>query len=85
MGIISWIILGLIAGFIASKIVNKQGQGFWLDIALGIIGALVGGFLFDLFGASGVSGLNIYSMIVAIVGSVVVLSIYNALTGRRRA
>jgi uncharacterized membrane protein YeaQ/YmgE (transglycosylase-associated protein family) len=85
MGIISWIILGLIAGFIASKIVNKQGQGFWLDIALGIIGALVGGFLFDLFGASGVSGLNIYSMIVAIVGSVVVLAIYNALTGRRRA
>ncbi|HEY1362919.1 MAG TPA: GlsB/YeaQ/YmgE family stress response membrane protein [Xanthobacteraceae bacterium] len=85
MGIISWIILGLIAGFIASKIVDKQGQGFWLDIALGIIGALVGGFLFDFFGASGVTGLNIYSMIVAIVGAVVVLLIYNAMTGRRRA
>jgi len=85
MGIISWIILGLIAGFIASKIVDKRGQGFWLDIALGIIGALVGGFLFDLFGASGVSGLNIYSMIVAVVGAVVVLLIYNALTGRQRA
>ena len=52
MGIISWIILGLIAGFVGSKIVNRQGQGFWLDIALGIVGALVGGFLFDLFGAS---------------------------------
>ncbi len=56
-----------------------------LDIALGIIGALVGGFLFDLFGASGVTRLNIYSMIVAVVGSVVVLLIYNALSGRRRA
>jgi uncharacterized membrane protein YeaQ/YmgE (transglycosylase-associated protein family) len=85
MGIISWIILGLIAGFIGSKIVNRQGQGFWLDIALGIIGALVGGFLFDMFGASGVTGLNIYSMIVAVVGAVVVLLIYNAVTGRRRA
>jgi len=85
MGIISWIILGLIAGFIGGKIVNKQGQGFWLNIALGIVGALVGGFLFDFFGASGVSGLNIYSMIVAIVGSVVVLLIYNAVTSRRAA
>ena len=53
MGIISWIVLGLIAGFIGSKIVDSQGQGFWLNIALGIVGALVGGFLFDLFGASG--------------------------------
>ncbi len=85
MGIISWIILGLVAGFIGSKIVDRQGQGFWLDIALGIVGAIVGGFLFDLFGATGVTGLNIYSMIVAIVGSVVVLVIYNALLGRRRA
>jgi uncharacterized membrane protein YeaQ/YmgE (transglycosylase-associated protein family) len=85
MGIISWIILGLIAGFIGSKIVETKGQGLWLNIALGIVGALVGGFLFDLFGASGVTGLNIYSMIVAVVGSIVVLLIYNALTGRRRA
>ena len=85
MGILSWIILGLIAGFVGSKIVNRQGQGFSLDIALGIVGALVGGFLFNLFGASGVSGLNIYSMIVAIMGSIVVLLIYNAVMGRRRA
>jgi uncharacterized membrane protein YeaQ/YmgE (transglycosylase-associated protein family) len=83
MGLISWIILGLIAGYIGSKIVDKQGQGLWLNIALGIIGALVGGFLFDLFGARGVTGLNIYSMIVAIAGSVVVLLIYNALSSRR--
>ena len=85
MGILSWIILGLIAGFIGSKIVDRQGQGFWLDIALGIVGALVGGFLFDLFGASGVTGFNIYSLLVAIAGSVVVLVIYNAVMGRRRA
>jgi uncharacterized membrane protein YeaQ/YmgE (transglycosylase-associated protein family) len=83
MGIISWIILGLIAGFIGSKIVDKQGQGFWLNIALGIIGALVGGFLFDLIGSTGVTGLNIWSMIVAVIGSVVVLLIYNAVAGRR--
>jgi uncharacterized membrane protein YeaQ/YmgE (transglycosylase-associated protein family) len=83
MGIISWIILGLIAGFIGSKIVDSQGQGFWLNIALGIVGALVGGFIFGLFGASGATGLNVWSMIVAIVGSVVVLLIYNTLTGRR--
>jgi uncharacterized membrane protein YeaQ/YmgE (transglycosylase-associated protein family) len=84
MGIISWIILGLIAGFIGSKIVNRQGQGFWLDIALGIIGALVGGFLFSTFGVTGVTGLNIWSMIVAIVGSIVVLLIYHAVMGERR-
>jgi len=83
MGIISWIVLGLIAGFIGSKIVDSQGQGFWLNIALGIVGALVGGFLFNLFGASGVSGFNLYSMIVAIVGAIVVLLIYNAVTGSR--
>ena len=85
MSIISWIILGLIAGFIGGKIVNREGQGFWLNIALGIVGALVGGFLFSLFGASGITGLNIYSMIVAIVGSIVVLLIYNAVMGHRRA
>jgi len=83
MSIISWIILGLIAGFIGSKIVNRQGQGFWLDIALGIIGAIVGGFLFEFFGGTGITGLNIWSMIVAIVGSVVVLWVYNALMARR--
>ena len=83
MGIISWIILGLIAGYIGSKIVDKQGQGFWLNMALGIVGALIGGFLFNLFGASGVSGLNIYSMIVAIIGSIVVLLVYNAVAGHR--
>jgi uncharacterized membrane protein YeaQ/YmgE (transglycosylase-associated protein family) len=62
MGITNWNVLGLIVGFIRSKIVNRQGQGFWLDIALGIVGALVGGFPFDLFGASGVTDLNITAL-----------------------
>src|SRR6516162_9948298 len=85
MGVLSWIILGLIAGFIGSKIVDRRGQGFWLDIGLGIVGAIVGGYLFSLFGKEGVTGLNLYSMLVAIAGAVVVLLAYNALAGRRSA
>ena len=84
MSILSWILLGLIAGFIGSKIVNSTGQSLFLDIALGIVGAVVGGFLFSVFGAEGVTGFNIYSLIVAIIGSVVVLWVYHALMGRRR-
>jgi uncharacterized membrane protein YeaQ/YmgE (transglycosylase-associated protein family) len=83
MSIIGWIVLGLIAGFIASKIVNRQGEGFILDIVLGIIGAVVGGYLFALFGAAGVNGLNIYSMFVAVIGAIVVLFLYHAIAGRR--
>jgi uncharacterized membrane protein YeaQ/YmgE (transglycosylase-associated protein family) len=79
MSIIGWIILGLIAGFIASKIVNKQGEGFFLDIVLGVVGAIVGGWLFAVFGASGVTGFNLYSMVVAIIGAVVVLVVYHAI------
>ena len=85
MSIISWIILGLIAGFIASKIVNKEGKGMLLDIALGIVGAIAGGFLFAAFGAEGVTGLNLWSMIVAVIGSVVVLLVYRAVATRRAA
>jgi uncharacterized membrane protein YeaQ/YmgE (transglycosylase-associated protein family) len=83
MSIIGWIVLGLIAGFIASKIVNKAGEGFFLDIALGIVGAIVGGFIFSAFGASGITGFNLYSMVVAIIGAIIVLVIYHAIFGRR--
>jgi uncharacterized membrane protein YeaQ/YmgE (transglycosylase-associated protein family) len=83
MSIIGWLILGLIAGFIGSKIVNREGQGFFLNVALGIVGAIVGGLIFSAFGAEGVSGLNIYSMIVAVLGSIVVLVAYHALAGTR--
>jgi uncharacterized membrane protein YeaQ/YmgE (transglycosylase-associated protein family) len=78
MAIISWIVLGLIAGFIGSKLVNKTGEGLILDIALGIVGAVVGGGVFGIFGMSGVTGLNIYSLIVAVVGAVVFLVAYHA-------
>ncbi len=83
MSIIAWVILGLIAGFIGSKLVNKTGEGLILDIVLGIVGAVVGGFVFSFFGAAGVTGLNIYSLIVAVVGAVIVLFIYHAVVGRR--
>ncbi len=82
MSIIGWLVLGLNAGFIASKIVNKSGEGIVLDIVLGIVGAIVGGFLFDLIGAVGVTGFNLYSMFVAVIGSVVVLVIYHAIARR---
>jgi len=78
MSILAWIVLGLIAGFIASKIVNKSGEGVILDIVLGIVGAIIGGYIFSFFGASGVSGLNVYSLAVAVIGSVVLLVIYHA-------
>jgi len=83
MSFFGWILLGLIAGFVASKIVNKSGQGFILDIVLGIVGAVVGGFLFSLFDVHGVTGFNLYSMFVAVVGSIIVLLIYHAVAGRR--
>jgi uncharacterized membrane protein YeaQ/YmgE (transglycosylase-associated protein family) len=69
----------LIAGFIASKIVNRQGEGFFLDIILGVIGGVVGGWLFERFGATGVTGFNLYSMFVADIGAVIVLVVYHAI------
>ena len=79
MSIIAWLVVGLIAGFIGSKIVNKSGEGVIVDIILGIVGAVVGGFLFNMFGAGGVNGINLYSILVAVVGAIVVLVIYHAL------
>lgn len=83
MSILAWLLLGLIAGFIASKLVNRTGSGLLLDIVLGIVGAFVGGWLFNQFGNSGVSGLNLYSLLVATIGAVVVLAIYHLIFSRR--
>lgn len=84
MGIIAWIVLGLISGFLASKIVNKTGEGLVIDILLGVAGAFVGGFVFtQFFGASGVTGFNIYSLFVAVVGAVIVLMLYHLIFRRR--
>jgi uncharacterized membrane protein YeaQ/YmgE (transglycosylase-associated protein family) len=77
MSLLAWIVLGLIAGFIASKIVNRQGSGWLWDIVLGVIGAVVGGWLFVAFGSYGVSGVNLHSFIVAICGAVAVLFVYH--------
>lgn len=82
MSIIAWIILGLIAGFIGSKLVNKSGEGLILDIVLGIVGAIVGGFIFQAFGAAPVTGLNLYSLVVAVVGAVLFLVVYHAIFRR---
>lgn len=85
MGLIAWLIVGLIAGFLASKTVNRTGEGFFRDILLGIVGAWVGGFIFRALGTSGVTGFNLWSILVAFLGAVVVLVLYHAVTrGRAR-
>ena len=83
MSFLAWIVLGLVAGFIGSKIVNRRGEGILLDILLGVVGALCGGWLFHVFGARGVSGLNLYSLFVAVIGSVILLVLYHAFRRRR--
>jgi len=83
MGILSWILLGAISGWVASLAVNDRGSGCLVNMALGLVGAMVGGFIFSSIGGSGINGFNLYSMLVAIVGAVVVLVVYHAITGRR--
>ena len=86
MNIISWLVLGLIAGFIASKLINKSGEGIALDIVLGIVGAFIGGYVVRALGiGGGVSGLNIPSLLTAVLGAVIFLVIYHAVRGKRHA
>ena len=82
MSLIGWILFGLITGFVASKIVNERGQGCILNVVLGIVGACVGGFIFNSIGGRGITGFNLYSMFVAVVGAIVVLFLYYAATGK---
>jgi uncharacterized membrane protein YeaQ/YmgE (transglycosylase-associated protein family) len=79
MSILALVVLGIVAGFIASKIVNRRGEGLVLDLVLGVVGAVVGGWLLSYFGEAGVTGLNIYSLVVAVFGAVVVLVVYHAI------
>jgi uncharacterized membrane protein YeaQ/YmgE (transglycosylase-associated protein family) len=79
MTLFVWILLGLVAGFIASHIVNRHGEGVILDVLLGIVGAFVGGWLFRVFGHTGVTGLNLHGIVVAAVGAIVLLFIYHAI------
>ena len=85
MSILAWIVLGFIAGFIGSKLVNKTGEGVVLDVVLGIVGAVAGGFLFHRFGASGVTGLNLYSVLVSVIGAVLFLVAYHVIRRRNLA
>jgi uncharacterized membrane protein YeaQ/YmgE (transglycosylase-associated protein family) len=82
MSILAWVILGLVAGFVGSKLVNKTGEGILVDIILGVLGAVGGGWLFNQFGQPGVTGLNLWSFVVAVVGAVIILVLYHALTGK---
>ncbi len=84
MGILAWLVLGLISGFIASKLINKTGEGLVMDIILGIVGAVVGGFIANrVFGIAGITGFDIRSFIVAILGAVLVLIVYHMVVRRR--
>jgi uncharacterized membrane protein YeaQ/YmgE (transglycosylase-associated protein family) len=84
MGFIAWIILGLISGFVASKLVNHTGSGVLIDIVIGIVGALLGGFIGSKLGLGGLENFwSLWTWLLAIVGAVIVLVIYNAVAGRR--
>jgi uncharacterized membrane protein YeaQ/YmgE (transglycosylase-associated protein family) len=82
MSIVGWIILGAIAGWIASLLVNRTGEGLFRDIILGIIGGLVGGWIFTAVGSTGVTGFNLWSLFVAVIGAAIVLFLYHALVRR---
>ena len=79
MSILAWIVLGLIAGWIASNIVSSHGEGLFIDVVLGIVGALVGGWLFTAFGTAGITGLNLWSLLISVVGACLFLLVYHAL------
>jgi uncharacterized membrane protein YeaQ/YmgE (transglycosylase-associated protein family) len=83
MSILAWLVVGLISGFIASKIVNHAGEGVIMDMVLGVVGAIVGGFIFNFLGHSAPTGINLYSIFVSVIGAVVVLLIYHAVVRRR--
>lgn len=84
MSLLGWIFFGLIAGWIASKIVQGEGSGCMIDIALGVLGAVVGGALFTVLGTPVFWHFSLGSMFVAVLGAVIVLAVYHAATGRRR-
>lgn len=83
MGILAWIVLGLIAGFLASAVMRGGGYGIIGDIIVGIVGALLGGFLFSALGSTGVTGFNLWSMFVAFVGACILIALLRAISGSR--
>lgn len=87
MSLFAWLLLGLLAGFLSSHLVNHRGEGMILDILLGIVGAITGGWIAHLLGMAGVTRLNLYSLMVAVGGSVLFLVVSHAIrrsvVGRR--
>jgi uncharacterized membrane protein YeaQ/YmgE (transglycosylase-associated protein family) len=84
MGILGWLIVGLVAGFLAKFVVPGEGPGGVIgDIIVGIVGAFIGGWVFNFFGHVGVTGVNVGSIVVAFIGAVILLFIIRALSGRR--
>ncbi len=83
MSLLAWIVVGIIGGFLGSLIVNQRGAGILRDLVLGIVGAVVGGWAFQFFGSSGVTGINLYSILISAVGAIVVLVAYHAIRGTR--
>lgn len=83
MSFLGWILLGLLAGFIASKLIDNDGENLLFDLCLGCAGAVLGGLLFSLFGSSGVTGLNLHSLVVSVIGAVIALVLYHLLIRRR--
>lgn len=83
MDILAWIVVGIVGGFIGSMVVGSRGQTLLGDLVLGVIGAVVGGWLFHQFGRSGVTGMNLYSILVSAAGSIVVLVVYHTMRGNR--
>ncbi len=82
MGILAWIIIGLIAGWLAGLVMKGSGYGVLGDIIIGIIGALIGGFLASVLFGVGISGFNLPSLIIAFLGAVILVAIVRALPGR---
>lgn len=85
MSLLAWIVVGIIGGFIGSKVVNRRGEGVLGDLVLGVVGAVLGGWLFNQFGHSAATGINLYSILVSAVGAIVVLVLVHAIRGRARA
>ncbi|MDQ6780349.1 MAG: GlsB/YeaQ/YmgE family stress response membrane protein [Candidatus Eremiobacteraeota bacterium] len=84
MSILAWIVVGIIAGFLAKAVVPGEGPGGILgDMIIGIIGAILGGWIANTLGHYGASGINLWSILVAFIGGVVLLLIIRAVTGRR--
>lgn len=84
MSILAWIVLGLVSGFIASKLVTGSGKGLLVDLVLGVVGAFVGGAAFHLIGQVGVTGFNLWSVLVSVVGAVLLLGLFHGLSGGQR-